>query len=72
MDLKELRQKYPHGAHAWLDELCYWLIEFKVFEPQPYPMLKDQLDLKTCLDTYYMECYSAKDAVIEDMKSINN
>ena len=72
MTLKQLRQEYPHGAHQWLNELAHWLIKFKVFEMKPLNQVRDKLDIRTWLDTYYMECYSAKDAVIEDMNSINN
>lgn len=70
--LKELREKYPHGAYEWLNSLAYWLIEFKVFEKQPLFMVLQKIDQKSWLDNYYMECYSAKEAVIEDLKQINN
>lgn len=68
MDLKELRENYPHGAYEWLNSLAYWLIEFKVFEKEPKPFILKKIDVKSWLDIYYMGCYSAKDAVIEDLK----
>lgn len=67
-EIEELKANYPHGAYNWLLDLAYWLVEYNVFNPEPRPFIIKKISVKDWLDSYYMNCYSAKEAVIEDLK----